>query len=234
MVKRAVFLIFSFEKNKYWAFKEMGRPKFKTPDIQGLKFFKMLGTGRNGFSILPDWGSYAALLVFDQENYELENSEWYQRMSEKSSTVLKILLSPIKSHGVWNGSNPFLPSNEVKNVNAPIAVITRASVKPSQWWRFWWFVPEVSKSIPKDCLFSIGIGELPLIEQATLSIWPNFKVMKDWAYKQGFHQKAIHSTHLYKWYSEEMFTRFEVINISGEYKNLFKNGFMDSFESNIK
>jgi hypothetical protein len=220
MEKTAIFLVFQFSQNKIWAFKEMGRPLYKVPDIKGLQFFKMLGTGRNGFSIWPNWGTYAALLVFDSGDFHIENSAWYTRMQAKSSSVLKVILSPVKSHGLWNRSNPFVPSNTPRNQGGPVAVITRASVKPSQWWRFWWFVPQVSKTIPKDCLFSIGIGELPLIEQATLSIWPSVKAMTDWAYKLGNHQKAIQNTHNYQWYSEEMFTRFEILGVEGSYKDI--------------
>ena len=226
MNKRAVFLIFHFTQNKFWAFKEMGQPMYKAPDIKGLNFFKMLGSGKRGFGIIPDWSTYTALLVFDEDNFSLEDSLWYQRFLQKSDSVLKITLSPIKTHGKWNGKNPFTPTNDVKSDSAPIAVLTRASVKPSQWWRFWWFVPEVSKSISQECIFSIGIGELPLIEQATLSLWPNQKVMANWAYTQGFHQKAIQNTHKYSWYSEEMFTRFEVLEIIGNYKNLTGDSIM--------
>ena len=219
MNSHVCFIVFYFHQNKFWAFKEMGRPRFKTPDIKGLKFFKMMGSGRKGFGIIPSWNTYTALLVADQE-VDLNNSEWFKTYSYKSTSQLIISLNPVKTHGLWNGKNPFFPLAEVQNKEKPCAVLTRASVKPSQWWRFWWSVPSVSKTLSEDCKFSIGVGELPLIEQATLSLWPNIQAMTDWAYKQKAHQKAIKNTHKLKWYSEEMFTRFEVIDIKGTYKDL--------------
>ena len=45
-----------FRKNKWWAFKQMGSHRKFFSDIDGLTFYKMLGTGSDpGFSMYPDF-----------------------------------------------------------------------------------------------------------------------------------------------------------------------------------
>ena len=59
---------FSFTTNKFWAFKQMGIAPLKLGNIKGLKFFKFLGTGGgSGFSLWPDFSTYAFMGVWEQE-----------------------------------------------------------------------------------------------------------------------------------------------------------------------
>ena len=52
--------LFNFDKNKWWAFKQMGLHRSHFLDITGLQFYKMLGTGSSpGFSMYPDFSTYA-------------------------------------------------------------------------------------------------------------------------------------------------------------------------------
>ena len=58
--------LFSFRKNKFWAFKQMGTVGFRMKSITGLQFYKFLGTGGGqGFSLRPDFSTYAFLGVWD-------------------------------------------------------------------------------------------------------------------------------------------------------------------------
>jgi hypothetical protein len=58
----------------------------------------------------------------------------------------------------------------------------------------------------------VGIGELPLVEQATFSVWSNAEALEGFAYRSPGHAKRIRETHKYGWYSEEQFTRFAVLS----------------------
>ena len=56
---------FKFKKNKKRAFTEMGLLHRKIQKTNGLFFLKLLGTGGgNGFSLSPDFSTYAILGVW--------------------------------------------------------------------------------------------------------------------------------------------------------------------------
>ena len=76
-------------------------------------------------------------------------------------------------------------------------------------------------------IFSIGIGELPIIQQATFSLWQDAKKMMDYAYKSQFHSEVVQKTRALGWYSEELFARFSPYKESGtwEGKQILKENF---------
>jgi hypothetical protein len=122
---------------------------------------------------------------------------------------------PLKSHGVWSGVRPFVETGT--SADGHVAVVTRATIKPIKLAYFWSKVAGVSKSIElyKGKRFSVGIGEWPLIQQATFSIWDNHEAMTDYAYKNPMHQKVIKLTRAKGWYKEELFARFKPFQIEG-------------------
>jgi hypothetical protein len=63
-----------------------------------------------------------------------------------------------------------------------------------------------------DLLYTKGIGEVPIIQMATFSLWKNMDAILNFAYKNEYHKKAIALTKSYNWYKEEMFSRFIVYN----------------------
>ena len=56
-------------------------------------------------------------------------------------------------------------------------------------------------------LFSKGIGEFPLLMQATYSLWSNAKAMMNYAYQNPKHTEMVKNRT--GWYSEELFARFQ-------------------------
>ena len=66
--KIVYFIIFKFSRNKYWAFTQMGKNSKLINKTNGLLFYKFLGTGgSNGFSLWPDWSTYALLTTWKNE-----------------------------------------------------------------------------------------------------------------------------------------------------------------------
>ena len=62
------FFKYSGFKNKWQALGRMGRPPISVNEIEGLTFFKPLGTGSgNGFSIKPDFSTFGFVAVFNTE-----------------------------------------------------------------------------------------------------------------------------------------------------------------------
>ena len=213
---------FKFRKNKGWAFAQMGLAPSKLQQKEGLKFFKLMGTGGgNGFSLWPDFGTYAFLGVWDNQksaDYFLKHNALIQNYFQKSSSFRTIKMLPIKSHGLWSGQNPF-PEQEVPTNDSglPVAVITRATLRPSRLFGFWKSVPHASAAIENAAgvQYFKGIGEWPFVQQATLSLWDSFEAVKQFAYRDQTHAKIIKKTRSQKWYSEDLFARFHLLSDTG-------------------
>ena len=208
---------FSFKGflNKIWAFRKTGKAQIYAKKAVNTGFFKIMGSGgKTGFSIFPNWGLYAILKDFEtisEAKAFMKNDNIFNSFKRKSIQNQTFILKPISSHGLWDGRNPFAGNNE--KANGKIAVITRGRIKLSKLWQFWRFVPPASKNIENQdgLLFSIGIGELPLVQQATFSIWGNTEKMMEYAYKSKQHTEVIRKTRELGWYSEELFARFIVL-----------------------
>lgn len=214
------FFKYSGVKNKWKALARMGRPPILEKKISGLSFFKPLGTGSgNGFSIKPDFSTFGFLAVFSSEEIAKEflESESVKQYSNSSTSFSHVLMHTIKSHGEWSKQNPFEASTNFDKTK-PIAVITRATIKLKLAYQFWKNVPSVSKSMDnyKDLIFSKGIGEFPLLMQATFSLWSSSEAMMNYAYQNPKHSEMVKKTKELKWYSEELFARFQIFHQVGD------------------
>lgn len=227
MEKQSQIVIISFFKfsgfrNKLWAFRETGKAQLFIRKSHENMFFKIMGSGgKTGFSLMPNWGLYAVLKDFEnisEAKIFIEKDKIYNEFKLKSTENQTFVLSPISSHGLWDGRNPFDGNNE--KTKGKIAVITRGRIKLSKLWQFWRFVPPASKNIENQdgLMFSIGIGELPLIQQATFSIWESTEKMMEYAYKSKQHTEVIRKTRELGWYSEELFARFTLLKEFREFR----------------
>ena len=54
------------------------------------------------------------------------------------------------------------------------------------------------------------MGELPLFEQATFSIWDSIDHIKKFAYKDDLHLNIVKKAKEQNWYKEDLFARFLV------------------------
>ena len=213
--------LFNFEKKWYWPFKEMAFAKSNFSGIEGLEFNKVMGTGSGlGFSLMPDFSTYAILCVWKNKNsseFFFKNHKKFNEYINKSTSIRHLELKAIKSHGYWSGKQPFkLQEVKQNSENSNVAVITRATLNWHKLISFWKSVPKASKAIEsaKGVLFYKGIGEWPFIQQATISIWENFSAINEFAYKQKDHAEIIKKTRNNNWYAEDLFSRFTVISNS--------------------
>ena len=207
------FFKYSGFKNKWHALGRMGRPPVLKEKVEGLSFFKPVGTGSgNGFSINPDFSTFGCVAVFDSEELAKEflNSQVVKEYTQTSISFSHVLMHTIKSHGEWSKQNPFEASVEFDK-SKPLVVITRATIKPKLAYKFWRNVPSVSKSMNDydELIFSKGIGEFPLLMQATFSLWGNAEAMMQYAYQNPKHAEMVKKTRDLGWYSEELFARFQ-------------------------
>ncbi len=229
MAKTEVVTLTLFEfkgfRNKWKAFKYMGLSNQILPQLKLPIFAKMLGSGaKTGFSHFPNLGVYSLLAVWANENTAeqfFKNNSWYKDCAVTSSNLFTIYMQTCGVHGKWEGKTPF---NKVINqlADRPLAVLTRATIRPSRLFRFWQFVHPVSRSLQqsKNKIFAIGVGELPLIQQATFSIWENIKALEEFAYSSGLHSQVVQLTRKENWYQEDLFARFHPYKTRGNWNNL--------------
>lgn len=200
-----------------------------------INFFKLLGCGRNGsFDLQPDWRQYgifsvcgdAASTSFTPDNYEQWKREYYGPFIAKwwqfcGCETWTIVLEPLLSHGKWAGKEIF-PGLTNSPVAGPVCVLTRATIRPSKARDFWKNVAPVQNKMAgtKGLLFSVGIGEIPFLRQATFSVWHNETDMRAFAYSMAEHRDVIKKTRDRSWYSEEMFTRFQPLAWHGNLNGL--------------
>ena len=195
--------------------------KFALKRLPGVSFIKLLGTGK-GESFTPkdaDPYRWGALVTIQKDNLDnLDKSKviiGWQKIAKKE---YRAILKPISVHGLWSGKQPF----EVEKLdwNGKIAAITRARIV----WRknliFWRAVPPVTISLHQSpgLINAIGIGEAPIGLQGTFSLWESAAQLRDFAYKGQAHTQAIKATEENKWYSEELFSRFAVVQERGGLK----------------
>ena len=194
----------------------MSMDRFFLRSSKNVGFFKSLGTGK-GETFTPSdannlrWGLIAQ--VHDIEDFD--QSFVVKKWRKNSVSEFRAVLEPISSHGKWAKQQPFVAS--VKDWTGPVAAITRARIKWHQNIRFWSSVPPVTMSLKSapGLISAIGIGEAPIGLQGTFSLWESASAVRDFAYRGQAHQKAIADTARYKWYSEELFARFALLDKRG-------------------
>ena len=211
------FFIFKFQKNKFWAFSQMGIYSKYLEDAKGLRFYRLLGTGgKTGFGLYPDFKTYCFLSVWDTKidaEYFIKKNIFFLRYLKKANKIRILSLIPFQSIGKWAGENPFtIDENISKFRGLKIAILTRARVSPFKIFKFLRNVPKASNEIlnAKGVYFYKGIGEIPFFEQATISLWNSIEDVKEFAYQSEIHKKIIRKTKSENWYLEELFCRFYI------------------------
>ena len=201
---------------KIWALQQMQLAHYPLRRVAGLQFYKLMGSGYgNGFSMRPDFSTFSLLCVWENQQAAtagIHSSRIMQAFQDHSHENWTVYMYALVSHGTWAGVSPFqtfpLPQNEPDSV---VAVLTRASLHYKHLIDFWKHVPAVSKAIQGNpsLIFTKGIGEFPIIHQATFSVWASQQEMIAFAYQNTYHTEVIRKTRELGWYKEELFARFK-------------------------
>ena len=211
-----------------WAFVAMATARRRLSRTDGLRFHRMMGAGRGpGFSARPDFGRYGLLAVWncreDAEQF-LAGSRFMALYRHHAERITTWYLQPERADGAWDRDLPFAvpqpaPTTGGADAEEPddtrgVAVLTRATIRLRRLPRFLRSVPPVSRELADapGLLYSIGIGELPWVRQATFSVWESAERMKEFAYGAEHHRQVIRRTREEGWYSEDLFARFRVID----------------------
>ena len=201
-------------RNKFWGLKMMQFAHKSLENVSGMTFYRLLGSGKGrGFNPLPDWSVYCLLQVWESEedaNEFFNSSDLMRQYAVHSDELYTLYMKNISADGTWVGKNPFEKGAELDS-DKPIAVITRATIKWNWLLRFWTYVPTSQQALDgnKGLIYTKGVGEIPIVQMATFSLWKNFESVKKFAYKSKQHQEAIRRTRKNDWYREELFARFQ-------------------------
>jgi spheroidene monooxygenase len=203
---------------KAWAFVMMGGARWhlsRTPDIG---FWKLCGTGTGeGFTPVPNTAVYAILATWPDIATAQARMQagLFARYRARATEDWTVFLQTRTARGQWSGQQPFVAVDTTGD-SGPLAALTRATLSPRNLTRFWNRVPDISAMIGQDSnvMFKIGIGEVPMLQQVTFSIWPSERAMASFA-RTGPHADAIRAVRDEGWFKEELYARFAVHSDSG-------------------
>lgn len=205
-----------------WAMAQMHRMQAPLRQVDGLQFFKLLGTGGgSGYSFWPDLGTWAVLGAWREEQAALAfhaAHPAHRAYLDHAQEAFTLHLRPFQSRGAWSGANPFASGAAAEGL--PLAVLTRATIKPGYTLPFWWRVGRVARSLEgrDGLLFTKGVGERPWVEQATFSVWRSQQDMHAFAHARGsMHAEAIARTRQGAGFREELYARFSVLHTTGSW-----------------
>ncbi|MEV5409986.1 spheroidene monooxygenase [Thermopolyspora sp. NPDC052614] len=218
MKDSSVSIMASFHLVRYGDLGGMRHMAFDRPLLrgtEGLRFWRLLGTGRGtSMSLGADLRRWALFAVWRGEgdlDAFLRRSPIAARWRAEAVEFWQVRLMPLASKGRWGGADPFagvaFPETPP---GGPLAVLTRASIRATRMVAFYRAVPEVDRVLREQegRLASVGVGEWPLARQATFSLWRDAEAANAFAYRTAAHGRVIRLVRDHGWYREELFARF--------------------------
>ncbi len=205
----------------HWGWQRIAFGSWWPNTTPGLKFMKTLGSGKEGgFGLMPSLSHQGMFCVFDSEsqaNDFANHSGLISRYRERSEELFIAVLRPASARGSWDGMT--LVEGESLPANAMLATLTRASIRPRAAAQFWRHAPAAQASLADapGCLLAAGLGEAPVLRQATFSLWQSTSSMDAYA-RTGAHRDAISAAWKHQFFSESMFVRFEPLSLQGQWK----------------
>lgn len=210
---------------RFRAFGHLAMGPWRLMGVEGLRFVRVLGSGRGGgFRPFPSMTHQGLFCAFDDDETAsrfLDNrSGLLGSFRDHAREFLTVKLKAVSVRGSWGGKVPFGISSDGEEgggvAGGPVASLTRASIRPSKALQFWQHAgpSEDDLRTHPGCIVAAGLGEMPYLRQATFTIWESEAAMARFA-RNGAHLAAIRETHARGLFSESMFARFTPYDMRG-------------------
>jgi hypothetical protein len=189
--------------------------------VPGLRFVRVLGSGQGGgFGLRPGLDHGGLFLLFDEEAEAesfISQSPVVAAYRAHAGECLVGLLRATSCRGSWGGQS--MAVTAVASPGGPVAALTRGSIRPQRAWAFWRHAAPSQHALAQaqGCLLAAGLGEAPLLRQATFSLWRDAQALEAYAH-QGAHRQASVSARQEGYFSESMFVRFMPLWLQGRWQ----------------
>lgn len=198
----------------------LGLDRRRLAGVPGLRFWRLLGTGR-----ADDTGPGADLrrsAIFAVWDDEAAHDRFVETMRPRWDGALEawhVRLRGAGGHGRWRGIDVLDGLEPARDPEGPVAIITRADVRPGSWRAFGRAGPAVNTELhgSEGLLAVVGIGEAPVGRLGTFSLWRDVEAARAFARRQPHHLEVVRRTRAERWYSEELFARFEPYASAGSW-----------------
>jgi hypothetical protein len=203
-----------------WALWQLARRGATLQGTPGLRFGRVLGSGANGgFGLRPGLDCQALFCMFDAlasaERF-LAGSPLVAAYRQRAAESFSATLLATHARGSWGGVG--MAPGALPQSGRPVAALTRAAIKPTRAAAFWRHSPPAESELATapGCRLAVGMGEAPLLRQATFSVWDSTEAMEAYA-RNGSHQRAIDAAWRERYFSEWMFVRFVPVQLQGSW-----------------
>jgi heme-degrading monooxygenase HmoA len=209
------------QSSRWWGWLRIVQGSAALRNVPGLLFAKLLGSGHEGgFGLKPSASRQGLFALFESAQTAddfVAHAQWVQKYQQRSAEFCCVKLQTWSCRGTWDGFS--LSATATEPTLGPVAALTRASIKLSKASAFWRHAPPSERALEgvQGCQLAVGLGEAPLLRQATFTIWDSVADMNAYA-RTGAHLQAIQSAAKHGYFAESMFARFVPLQVQGQWQ----------------